>query len=74
MKESARERWREVEAVVVARRERNTGSVLEFCPQLRRRGGEESEATEEEEEAGPINGRVGASNIDACIVFWEVET
>lgn len=73
MKESGRERWREVEAVVVVRRERNTGSVLQFCPQFRQRGGEESEAAAaEEEEAGPRNGRVGTSNSDACIVFWKV--
>ena len=57
MKESGRERWRKVKAIVVVRRERNTGR-------------EETEAAEEE--VGPRNGRVGASNIDACIVFWEV--
>jgi hypothetical protein len=50
-------------------RERNTGSGLQFWPQLERRVGEENEETEEEVEVGPRNGRVGASKNDACIVY-----
>jgi hypothetical protein len=70
MKESGRERWRDVDAVVVVMRERHTGSSLQFWSQLERRAGEENEeAAEEKVEVGPRNGRVGASKNDACIVF-----